>query len=946
MAKKLVIVESPAKAKTIEKFLGRDFTVLASMGHIIDLPKKGLGVNTRKDFAPRYEIIEKKDKLIEELKAASKRADEVYLAPDPDREGEFIAWSLKTILGLQNPHRAVFHEITKLAVQDAINKPREINEDLFNAQQARRVLDRLVGYKISPLLWRRVQSGTSAGRVQSVALRVICDREAEIRAFVPEEYWTITATLSKQRQPERFEATLISRLKDMSDEAHAETEEQQVADAQNGTKQTKMEKGRIKISSKEEADAILSDLQDATYSVLKYEEREQRRQPYLPYTTSTMQQDASVRLYFKPKKTMSLAQQLYEGIELGASGHQGLITYMRTDSTRVSDEAQVKVKAYIAEAFGPPYVGQGRSGKAKATTQDAHEAIRPTDVTLTPQAIKPYLSADQFKLYNLIWRRFVASFMTPAVFDTVRVDIVAKQYVFRASGSNLKFQGFYAVWSREEDEKLLPVMQVSETLDLHALKPEQHFTQPPPRYSEASLIKELEEQGIGRPSTYVPIISTIQDRGYVDQEQRRFVPTWLGETVNEMLNKHFPDIVDTGFTAEMERKLDDVEEGRCSWTEFLRSFYSDFKVTMEKAEAEMDRVQKPLEEMDELCPECGERNLVIRTGRFGRFVSCSGFPECRYRRSFVMKTGAYCPSCKGDLVERKTRQKKRVFYGCNNYPTCNFAVWERPVPDPCPKCGGLMVVPRGGQDPVCYEEVIAVQQRVEDKPLQGDDGQSTRGTRKKRASGKVTSEVSSNKTSGVRGKVTGNKRKKKNSGEENLDSNKGETNGMDSNKIKKTRKRKDLDRANSDITPNEVSDIKSKVTKKTRKRKDSDRADSDIMPNEVSEIKSKVVKNTRKRKDSGETNLESSPGTVSQEHNKEMYSMSRKTISEETIIKSDSNSVYAINNKKASKKSAIVMLAEVEDENAQNENVQAATTREAVNGHDSAKVTNAMAKKR
>src|SRR5258707_1324549 len=605
MAKKLVIVESPAKAKTIEKFLGRDFEVRASMGHIIDLPKKGLGVNTRKDFTPKYEVIEKKDRLIDDLKAASRRADEVFLAPDPDREGEFIAWSLKTILELQNPRRAVFNEITKLAVQDAIKKPREINEDLFNAQQARRVLDRLVGYKISPLLWRRVQSGTSAGRVQSVALRLICDRETEIRAFVPEEYWSITATLSKQKQPERFEATLISRLKDMAtgngDES-SETEEQHGVDAQNGTKATKVGKGRIKISSKEEADAILADLQNVTYTVLKYDEREQRRQPPLPYTTSTMQQDASLRLYFKPKKTMSLAQQLYEGIELGTSGHQGLITYMRTDSTRISDEAQGKVKAYIAEAFGQPYVGQGRSGKAKATTQDAHEAIRPTDVTLTPQSVKSYLSADQFKLYNLIWRRFVASFMTPAVFDTVRVDIVAKQYVFQASGSNLKFQGFYAVWSREEDERLLPVMRVNEALDLHGLKPEQHFTQPPPRYSEASLIKELEEQGVGRPSTYVPILSTIQDRGYVDQEQRRFVPTWLGGTVNEMLNKHFSDIVDIGFTAEMERKLDEVEERRQSWKEFLSSFYGDFKLIMKKAEAEMDRGQKPVEEIDEPSP--------------------------------------------------------------------------------------------------------------------------------------------------------------------------------------------------------------------------------------------------------------------------------------------------------------------------------------------------------
>ncbi len=735
MVKKLVIVESPAKAKTIEKFLGRDFTVLASMGHIIDLPKKGLGVNTRKDFAPSYEIIEKKDKLIEELKAASKRADEVYLAPDPDREGEFIAWSLQSILGLHNPHRAVFHEITKGAVQEAIKKPRQINEDLFNAQQARRVLDRLVGYKISPLLWRRIQSGTSAGRVQSVALRLICDREAEIRAFVPEEYWSITATLSKQKQKERFEAVLISRLKDIAtlngDEASLEVEQTTAVESQigangtNGTKSVKGSKGRIKISSKEEADAILGDLEGATYTVLKYEQREQRRQPPLPYTTSTMQQDASLRLYFKPKKTMSLAQQLYEGIELGGRGQQGLITYMRTDSTRISDEAQQKVKAYIGSEFGQPYVGQGRVGKAKATTQDAHEAIRPTDVTLTPTIVKNYLSADQFKLYNLIWRRFVASFMTPAIFDTVRVDIVAKQYVFRATGSNLKFPGFYAIWPREEDERLLPLLQVNEELDFHGLKPEQHFTQPPPRFSEASLIKELEEQGIGRPSTYVPIISTIQDRGYVDQEQRRFVPTWLGETINEVMNKHFPEIVDTNFTADMERKLDEVEDGHYSWIEFLRNFYGDFKATMAKAEAEMNRVEKPLEELEETCPDCA-RNLVIRTGRFGRFISCSGFPECRYRRSLMNKTGAFCPVCHGDLVERKMRQKKRVFYGCGNYPTCNFAMWEKPVPGPCPKCGGLMVIAKVGQDPVCYEEVIVPQKNAEDRPAQDSERKTTR----------------------------------------------------------------------------------------------------------------------------------------------------------------------------------------------------------------------------
>jgi len=745
MAKKLVIVESPAKAKTIEKFLGRDYEVRASMGHIIDLPKKGLGVNTRKDFAPQYEIIEKKDKLIDDLRAASQRADEVYLAPDPDREGEFIAWSLKETLGLQHPHRAVFNEITKGAVQQAIRKPREIDEDLFNAQQARRVLDRLVGYKISPLLWRRIQSGTSAGRVQSVALKLICDREGVIRAFVPEEYWSITALLSKLGEVERFEASLITRLKDIAEFNRAENapegDEQGETNGQaahtngnggngrNGAKSAQVSKGRIKIASKEEADAILSDLKGATYTVLKVEEKEQRRQPNLPYTTSTMQQDASSRLYFKPKKTMSIAQQLYEGIELGERGHQGLITYMRTDSTRIADEAQVRVKDYIGQEFGQPYVGPGRTGKAKATTQDAHEAIRPTDVALTPQLVRSHLTPDQFKLYNLVWRRFVASFMTPAVFDTVRADIVAAQYVFRASGSHLKFQGFYAVWPHEDDEKTLPALAANETLHLHDLQPAQHFTQPPPRFTEASLIKELEEQGIGRPSTYVPIISTIQDRGYVEQEQRRFIPTWLGETVNEVMNKHFPDIVDVGFTADMERKLDDVEEGRQSWKEFLHHFYGDFKVSMDKAEAEMNRVQKPVEELDEACPECG-RNLVIRTGRFGRFISCSGFPECRYGRSVVTKTGALCPNCGGDLVERKTKQKKRIFYGCNNYPTCNFAIWEKPVPELCPNCNGLMVVPRVGADPVCYNEVIVPRRGIEEKPHQ-KDAAPRRATRRK-----------------------------------------------------------------------------------------------------------------------------------------------------------------------------------------------------------------------
>jgi DNA topoisomerase-1 len=668
-------------------------------------PKKARRRRGEHDFEPKYEVIERKEKLISELKSAAKKAETIYLAPDPDREGEFIAWSLKSTLGLKNPQRAVFNEITKRAVQDAIAHPRLIDENLFNAQQARRVLDRLVGYKISPLLWRRVQSGTSAGRVQSVAVRLICEREAEIRAFVPEEYWTIVAHLSKQKQRKTFEAQLFARLAD----ENAEQQDAQAAgkNGKNGNGKNgkagngdEPERTKIKIGSEDEAKAILAELEGAAYRVRGVEQKDVRRQPWLPYTTSTMQQDASVRLRFPPKKTMSLAQQLYEGMELGERGHQGLITYMRTDSTRISADAQQAVKQFVKERFGESYVGEGRSGKAKATVQDAHEAIRPTDVALTPEAVKPYLSADQFKLYQLIWRRFVAAFMAPAVFDTVRVDITAAQYLFRANGSSLKFPGFYAVWPREEDEETLPALEVGELLDLHQLTPDQHFTQPPPRYSEASLIKELEERGIGRPSTYVPIVSTIQERNYVEQQERRFVPTWLGETVNEVMTKHFPDIVDVGFTVDMEQKLDAIEEGEQSWTAFLNRFYEAFKETLTRAESEMPKVQKPVEEIDELCPDCG-RPLVVRSGRFGPFISCSGFPECAFKKKLVNKTGALCPQCGGDLVVRKTKKRGKVFYGCANYPTCNFATWDRPVAGPCPNCGGLVTVAQGKNVAAC-----------------------------------------------------------------------------------------------------------------------------------------------------------------------------------------------------------------------------------------------------
>ena len=706
MAKNLVIVESPAKAKTIEKFLGSDFEVRASMGHIMDLPKKGLGVDVRHDFHPKYVVIEKKDRLVADLKAASKKAQTVYLAPDPDREGEFIAWSLQHLLGLKKPKRAVFNEITRHAVQDAIAHPREIDEDLFNAQQARRVLDRLVGYKISPLLWRRVQSGTSAGRVQSVAVRLICDREGEIRAFTPEEYWTIEALLSKTQERKTFTAQLIGRQNSPEATAAqpADGETSAASAASDDASQQRDDRGRIRITSGEQARGILSELEGADYRVLRVEQRDVRRQPFLPYTTSTLQQDASVRLRFKPKKTMSLAQQLYEGIELGDAGHQGLITYMRTDSTRISDEAQAAVKEYIRTTFSKEHVGAGRTtrGKAKANVQDAHEAIRPTDVTITPERVKPYLSSDLFKLYQLVWRRFVAAFMAPAIFDTLRVDIGAGDFLFRANGSTLKFNGFYAVWPREEDADALPSLTAGEALLLHKLSPTQHFTQPPPRYTEASLIKELEERGIGRPSTFVPIVSAIQDRGYVEQQERRFTPTWLGETVNELMRKHFGDIVDVNFTAGMERKLDSVEEGKQQWTEFLKDFYAEFRQELERAEGEMGKVQKPVEELDEACPVCGKQ-LVIRTSRFGKFISCSGYPECSYKRPFVTKTGALCPKDGGDLVERRGKKTGKVFYGCVNFPTCDFVVWDRPLTVPCPECGGLLTLANGKEEAACVQ---------------------------------------------------------------------------------------------------------------------------------------------------------------------------------------------------------------------------------------------------
>jgi DNA topoisomerase-1 len=666
---KLVIVESPSKAKTIEKFLGPDYQVMASVGHVIDLPAKGLGVDTRRNFSPKYVVIPGKEKVLLDLRRASRQAAEVYLAPDPDREGEAISAHLARALEIPHARRAVFNEITRNAVREAIEHPRAIDEDLVNAQQARRILDRLVGYKISPLLWRRVQKHTSAGRVQSVAVRLICDREEAIRAFVPEEYWTLTAQLSKLKAGKSFSAELVRRL-------------------------NQGEKDKLRVTNEADMNAILSDLKGAEYRVARVDKKKTRSMPPLPYSTSSLQQDSSTRLRFSPKKTMKVAQELYEGVDLG-EGRTGLITYMRTDSTRISDEAQKSVRGYIGERFGSKYVGPGPKTKQKAGAQGAHEAIRPTDVSRVPESLRHVLSTDQHKLYAQIWTRFVASFMAPAVFDSVRVSIEAAGYLFAATGSSLSFDGYYAVWPRDDKDQTLPALEEQELLKLLKLDPQQHFTEPPPRFTEASLVKELEELGIGRPSTYVPIITTIQQRKYVKLENRRFVPLELGETVDRLMKQHFPEIVDVKFTAQVESGLDEVEEGEQEWTELLRTFYGEFKRTLDRAETDMERVERPVVEIGELCPEDGSP-LVIKHGRFGEFISCSNYPSCTYSRQLQKKIGVACPRCGSDLVERKSK-RGRVFYGCGTYPTCDFALWDQPIPEPCPQCRGLLVLTTRGK---------------------------------------------------------------------------------------------------------------------------------------------------------------------------------------------------------------------------------------------------------
>ncbi len=682
---RLVIVESPAKARTVSRYLGKGYTVRASVGHVRDLLRSQLSVDIENDFQPKYRVPNEKRQIVKELEAEVRRAREVYLATDPDREGEAIAWHLIEATGIkpEQVRRVVFHEITKPAVEQAFAHPRDINMNLVNAQQARRILDRLVGYQISPLLWDRVRSRTSAGRVQSVALRLIVEREREIQAFVPEEYWSIAARLARQESRDQAQRpNFLARLIRIRGE---------------------------EVSLKNEADTqqVVQELERSTYVVVSVKRGERKRRPAAPFTTSTLQQEASRRLRFTARRTMATAQALYEGIRLGDEGNVGLITYMRTDSTQVSPLAQEEARRFITERYGeeylPPQPPRYRTRARRA--QEAHEAIRPTSVYRTPESVARYLTRDQLRLYELIWKRFVASQMTPAIYDTMTVDVAAgpreeeRPYLFRATGSAVRFPGFLAVYeeSRDEDaaadqeeQQLLPPVKKGEVLDLLELLPEQHFTQPPPRYTEATLIRALEEHGIGRPSTYAPILSTIQERGYVERIDRRLHPTELGFTVCDLLVKHFPDVFEVGFTARMEAALDRIAAGEARWVDVLREFYGPFSERLEQAERTMERRVMQDEPTGEMCELCGHP-MVVKFGRYGKFIACSNYPQCRNTKPFLVKIGVACPKCGSDLVERRTR-RGRIFYGCSAYPACDFSTWQRPIPTPCPQCGGLLVM--------------------------------------------------------------------------------------------------------------------------------------------------------------------------------------------------------------------------------------------------------------
>ena len=670
----LVIVESPAKAKTIKKYLGGNYEVIASMGHVRDLPKARLSVDIKKKFAPKYEIIKGKEKLVEELKELAEKSDKIYLATDPDREGEAISWHLAYILGLplDDNNRVEFNEITKNGVTNGMAHPRSINIDLVNAQQARRILDRLVGYKLSPFISQKIRRGLSAGRVQSVAVRIIVDREEEIRKFKPEEYWTIDAKFIPKGSRKSFSASLYS-------------------DAN----------GKIKIENQEQAEKIEEDLADAEYMITKVKHGTRRKTPAPPFITSTLQQEASRKLGFQSRRTMKVAQELYEGVDIEGMGATGLITYMRTDSLRISDVAKEAAAQYILNRFGEKFLpAKPRVFKTKSNAQDGHEAIRPSMPSLSPEDVKASLTSDQFKLYNLIWNRFMASQMSDCIQKTTQAEISAKEYIFKASGYYVDFEGFTTLYveskdTEEEKSTQLPPLEKDMPVKCKELKKNQHFTQPPARYTEASLIKALEEYGIGRPSTYAATITTITSREYVKREAKTLYPTEIGEVMTNLLKERFPKIVNYKFTAQMEEKLDEVEHGQEEWVELLDEFYSDFDKTLKKAKEEMEGVKLQLKEdqTDIICDKCG-RQMVVKVGRYGKFIACPGYPECKNVLKFVEKTGVKCPKCNGDVIVKHTK-KKRVFYGCSNYPECDFVSWNEPVNERCPQCGGILFKKKG-----------------------------------------------------------------------------------------------------------------------------------------------------------------------------------------------------------------------------------------------------------
>ena len=677
---KLVIVESPAKAKTISKYLGRGYKVTASMGHVRDLPASQLGIDVDNGFAPKYITIKGKQKLVKELKAEAKKCDGVLLATDPDREGEAISWHLANILGLDPaaPNRVTFDEITKKGVKEGMAHPRAINIDLFNAQQARRELDRLVGYKLSPFLWRKVRRGLSAGRVQSVAVRLIRDRELEIENFKPDEYWNIDAALYPQTQSNSkngFTARLAA-----------------TADGK-----------KLTVTNKEQADTIVAALDGKSYTISKLEKGKRRRQPAPPFITSTLQQDASRAFGFSATRTMRAAQTLYEGMDIAGHGTVGLITYMRNDSLRIAAEASAAAKQFIAGRWGDNYVcNTQRKWKSRSATaaQDAHEAIRPSMPELTPDEVEQSISGDTAKLYRLIWSRFMASQMADCIQDTVSVSITAGDYLFRASGFRVSFDGFTALYEESTDDKqkketALPPLEEGQTLKLRSLTADQKFTQPPPLYTEAMLIHALEEYGIGRPSTYAPIITTIVDRGYVEKDQKKLKTTPLGQAVNTVMMEQFPNIVDVKFSADMEKKLDIIEAGKADWVQTIDDFYKGFAKSLEDAEKNMEGKRVKVEDIptDEICEKCG-RPMVIKSGRYGKFVACSGFPECRNAHPLVKDTGGICPECGGHMLVRKSA-KGRIYYGCSNYPKCNFMTWDEPVPEKCPQCGQTLFKKKG-----------------------------------------------------------------------------------------------------------------------------------------------------------------------------------------------------------------------------------------------------------